>query len=277
MKLSSSKYIRIYSDIHLDFDIPKKFKFEMLWKPEKLETDKETTLILAGDIWHAKKPFSFMNQSWLKEISQEFQYIIIILGNHDFWGGAFPQEYNNYREKIKEQGLDNIFLLQDSQLEIGNHKFIGATLWTDFLNASTLCMYNAKNIMNDYKKIKYGTGYGKLTSSILLKAHMASKNYIFDNAKKDYPEQKIWIISHHLPSYNSIDWKYKIPGLELENALYYSNLDELIEESEIDYWIHGHTHHAQDYMINKTRIISNPRGYPGESDNFNPWHLMELS
>lgn len=64
MKLPASKYIRIYSDIHLDFDIPtKKFKFDMLWTPEKLETDTETTLLLAGDIWHADKPFSYFGQS----------------------------------------------------------------------------------------------------------------------------------------------------------------------------------------------------------------------
>ena len=44
IKLNPSKYIRIYSDIHLDFDVPKKgFNFSMLWFPDELETDKETT------------------------------------------------------------------------------------------------------------------------------------------------------------------------------------------------------------------------------------------
>ena len=50
IKLNPSKYIRIYSDIHLDFDVPKKgFNFSMLWFPDELETDKETTLVLAAN------------------------------------------------------------------------------------------------------------------------------------------------------------------------------------------------------------------------------------
>jgi predicted phosphodiesterase len=30
-------------------------------------------------------------------------------------------------------------------------------------------------------------------------------------------------------------------------------------------WIHGHTHDPFDYEINGTRVICNPRGYPGEN------------
>jgi hypothetical protein len=30
-------------------------------------------------------------------------------------------------------------------------------------------------------------------------------------------------------------------------------------------WIHGHMHDPFDYEINGTRVICNPRGYPGES------------
>lgn len=274
MKHPAAKYIRIYSDIHLDFDVPpKKFTFDMLWMPEILETDKDTILILAGDIWHASKPFAFYGQSWFKEISKRFQYIIVTLGNHDFWDGNFPLTYNSFSDKLKEQELDNVFLLQNETILIGDLKFVGGTLWTDFDQGNTHALYNAKTVMNDYKYIRYGKAYGKLTPSILLNAHMETKNYIFSNAKRDYEDQKVWVISHHAPSYKSMDSTYDKPDLALENSLYFSNLDKDIENSEIDFWIHGHSHHAKNYMIGNTNVIANPRGYRTEETEYNPWIL----
>lgn len=281
IKLNPSKYIRIYSDIHLDFDVPKKgFDFSMLWFPDELETDKETTLVLAGDLWHAKKPYDYHEQSWLKELSKKFQYVLFILGNHDFWGGNFPKEYENYKEVIKEQNLENVFLLQDSIVEIGNNKFIGGTLWTDYKGGDPIAMNLAENgLMKDYKYIKYGVAYQRIRAKHLLGAHIKTKNFIFLNAIKEHPSQKIWVITHHLPTLRSIpesylnDTRYES---SYENALYYSELDNEIKKVQIDYWIHGHTHLSQDYFIGKTRIISNPRGYSGEDTQYNPWHLMEL-
>lgn len=279
--LPKSQYVRIYSDLHLDFDIPhKNFDFSMLWTPEELETDKQTTLILAGDLWHAKKPYDFQEQSWLKHISKRFQYVLIVLGNHDFWGGNFPKEYDNYRKAISQQNMDNVYLLQDNIIKIGNNKFIGGTLWTNYLNANTTAMEMAESgLMKDYKYINYGIASQRLRAKHLLSAHIKTKNFIFTNAIKEYSEQKIWVITHHLPTIRSIPEKYIDTNRSkslYENALYYSDLDAEIKKVQIDYWIHGHTHYYQEYTIGKTIIMSNPRGYTGEDTMYNPWHLLEL-
>jgi predicted phosphohydrolase len=276
-KLLASKYIRIYSDMHLDCDIKKHFKFDMLWMPEELSTDKDTILILPGDIWHADKMFLYENESWLKALSKKFQYILVVLGNHDLWGGNFSHEYKNVNNKITEQNLENVFLLQNTTIEIGDYKFIGATLWTDFLQGDKFCLYEARNLMKDYKKIRHGNNYAKLTPQIIYAEHMKSKDFIFKNAIRDFPEQKIWVISHHSPSYQSIADEYKIPSLKLESALYYSDLDEVIGNSEIDYWVHGHTHKKVEYWINKTKVLSNPRGYPSEDTFYDKTHLIKLN
>lgn len=279
--LPSSKYIRIYSDIHLDFDVPSKnFDFSMLWYPEDLETDGETTLILAGDLWHAKKPYDYCNDSWIKRISKRFQYVLIVLGNHDFWGGNFPKEYENYRKAIVEQNLENTYLLQDNIIEIGNNKFIGGTLWTDYLNGNSIAMNLAENgLMKDYKYIKYGIAYQRIRSKHLLSAHIKTKNFILSHAVKENALQKIWVVTHHLPTVRSIPEKYLQDSKQkslYENSLYYSDLDSEIKKVQIDYWIHGHTHKFQEYYIGKTKIISNPRGYRGEDTQYDPWHLLEL-
>lgn len=281
IKLEHSQYIRIYSDIHLDFDVIKgDFDISKLWFPEELETDKNTTLIIAGDLWHAKKPYDYGNPSWLKIISSRFQYVIIVLGNHDFWGGNFPNEYDNYTEAFIEQKLNNTYLLQDNIIEVGKNKFIGGTLWTDYMSGNSIAMEKAENgVMKDYKYISYGVAQQRIRAKHLLSAHNKTKNFIFTHAIREYSEQKIWVITHHLPTIRSVPEEYlqnKQSKSIYENALYYSDLDSDIKKVHIDYWIHGHTHKYQEYYIGKTKVISNPRGYTGEETLYNPWHLLEL-
>lgn len=276
MKLPAAKYIRVFSDIHLDFFVSKKFKFEDLWMPEPMEHDSDTILILAGDIWHAKKPFSYFGHSWIKEVSKKFKYVLCTLGNHDLWNGNYPNTYKDFKEKIKEQGLENVFLLQNDTILIGDMKFVGGTLWTDFMGGDNRCLYEASNIMMDYKYIKYGQDFNKLKPVHLFRSFIDTKKYIFENAIKDYPEQEVWVLTHHSPSYQSLEDSQKMDHLKYENALYHSNLDEEIKVSEISVWVHGHSHHAQSYKIGNSEVLSNPKGYPSEETEYNPWLLREI-
>lgn len=268
-------YVRIFSDVHLDFDIPsniKNFLFDMLWKPEPLDEDKETILILAGDLWHSKKYFEFMQRSWLSDLSTRFHSIIVVLGNHDFWGGNITYEYDYFRSKVKEKNLQNVYLLQNNTIKIGDYKFIGGTLWTNYNNQD----YDTKNFyktgqMKDYKFIREGVIYKKITPETLLKEHYRTKNYIIDNATKNYPQQKLWVITHHLPSFLSLKDANRN---HIENGYYASSLESIIQNKEIDVWVHGHNHEKVDYFILKTRILANPRGYPGEDTFFNPWYRV---
>ena len=42
-------------------------------------------------------------------------------------------------------------------------------------------------------------------------------------------------------------------------------------------WIHGHTHQGSDYLLGKTRVVCNPRGYPGQNDHgFDPGKILEI-
>ena len=62
-----------------------------------------------------------------------------------------------------------------------------------------------------------------------------------------------------------------------EDAAYASAYDDLVERSRAVYWIHGHTHHAANYVVGGTRVISNPRGYPDEPvQGFDPELVLRL-
>lgn len=277
MNYPAAKYARIFSDLHLDMDVPpKRFQFSDLWTPEVLPEDKDTLLLIAGDLWHARKIYSYYGQSWLKQVAQRFQYIVFVLGNHDFWGGNIQKEYARAATELKKQALNNVFLLQNNTLQFGDLKLLGGTLWTDFDSANPYCLNEAARLMNDYKYVTWGAAYQTLRSTNLLGEHFKTKTYIFEQAKKDYPEQKLWVMTHHAPSYQSMEAKYDLPELKNENALYFSNLDDQIKQSEIDLWIHGHAHYAKDYWLGKTNVVANPRGYANEDTGYNPWQIITL-
>lgn len=276
------KYIRIFSDLHLDFDVPKRVKFspDLLWKPEPLDTDKETILILAGDLWHAKSYYMYENYSWISEVAKNFYFVIVVLGNHDFWGGNIPKEYDKFNGFLKSAQINNVHLLQNNSLIIDSGttpiKFIGGTLWTDYNNASKDCFQGAKKNMKDYKYIKQGIGIQSVSPYYLYTEHQKTKIFLEANAKRDYPEQKLWVVTHHLPTMSSLPFSFNQVGMENQNALYYSDLEKLVDKISPDCWIHGHSHLFQHYIIGETTIIANPRGYPHENSNFNPWALYDF-
>jgi hypothetical protein len=102
------------------------------------------------------------------------------------------------------------------------------------------------------------------------------------------------VITHHAPVRAGVAPEYHDDWI---SAGYASNLDALIEAFVPNLWVFGHTHYGQDTRIeagpgtsldgasheavtksglNKlrsTRLLSNPRGYPGSdryNERFNP-------
>lgn len=275
--LPHTKYVKLLSDLHIDYYLPKKIKNLNLRKdvyfPSADNRDKETTLIIAGDLWHAGAPFSFYNQSWFKEISNQYQQIIFVLGNHDFWKGNLSLEYEKFNIALKKQEIDNIYLLQENILYLNNIKIIGGTLWTDFLSGDKLARHFANITMNDYKFIKNDLDFKRLKYFMIEQAHHKTRSFIFQNAKKENINQKLWVISHHAPSEKSLN--QKDPEYYV-NGYYYSNLEKEILSSEIDLWMHGHVHSNSDYYIGKTKIISNPKGMKDENPSFTENYYINI-
>jgi len=68
------------------------------------------------------------------------------------------------------------------------------------------------------------------------------------------------------------------------NGGYRSDLSGLVASSAM--WFHGHMHDSVDYTVNKTRVLSNPRGYMiqgrdgkryTENELFDPNKTVELA
>ena len=131
--------------------------------------------------------------------------------------------------------------------------------------------------MNDFSAIKLKRLDGVYRRFIPVDSydfHRVSKRFIFEKVK-DY--EKVVVITHHAPSYASIHTKY-LANTNLNGGYATELSDEILDNSNIKLWVHGHTHESFDYMIGSTRVICNPRGYTGYETNrtFNPNLVVEV-
>ena len=233
-------------------------------------------LILGGDILcarHFKKdgPLRKVYDDFLQKCADNFDYTLYIAGNHEAYGYNYEGTWN----VLKEQMPVGIHLLENDYVKIKDWVFLGATLWTDFRNENALEMMEASRYLNDYKTIRIGSNYRKLNPDDTLKFHKKSKQFLIEKLEQ-FKNDKVWILTHHSPSYQSIHPKYRT---ERANGSYASDLDDLIlSNPQIKYFSHGHTHSSFDYFIGDCRVICNPRGYyPTEvNPNFDPNFDVEL-
>lgn len=60
------------------------------------------------------------------------------------------------------------------------------------------------------------------------------------------------------------------------NDYFVNSLEDMLIDSNIPLWIHGHCHDPFDYMIGNTRIVCNPYGYMSERSVHNPNLIIEI-
>lgn len=238
-------------------------------------------LILGGDILcarHLKKdgPLKAVYRDFLKKCADNFAWVLYIAGNHE----AYGYNYEGTWDVLKENLPDGIHLMEDNVVKIGDWNFIGSTFWTDFRNGNALEMMEAEQCMNDYKTIRITPKYRKMNPDDTYAFHQKSKQFLLDQLEL-LKNQKIWVLTHHAPSYQSVHEKFKKNGIA--NGAYVSNLDGLIlDHPEIKVWSHGHTHTSFDYKIGECRVVCNPRGYYNGYNNadlnieFDPNFEVEL-
>ena len=251
--------IRPLSDIHLEFSYGN-------MRLNKLPTDKDTVLIIAGDVGLASKPHTYLD--FFKDKADRFRDVIVILGNHEHYKGSFSTSYARMKDTLHE--FVNVHVMEKESIVIDDTAFIGATLWTSMANHDILCMEQSRLTMNDYRTIRHGTNAEpwkrKLNPIDTVEDHVNASHYIFKEIEKQKKVgNKAVVISHHAPSYKSVPKEFKGDTI---NGAYASELSEDILEYSPEVWIHGHTHTSFNYFIGKTNIICNPRGYHTESGQY---------
>lgn len=232
---------------------------------------KADVLILAGDICMLKdldkqSERGDRTRNFFQRVSQNFPRVLYVMGNHEHYGGDFAKGRERFQTFCNSHAISNITLLDKETIEYGGYQFIGGTLWTDFNDMDSLTMFNAEQAMNDYKGVKNSDDHTswKFLPKHALRDHCNMRGYLqtcMDNYKEaGRTDNKIVVITHHAPSALSIHEKYAHDTLM--NGNFHSKMDQFIlDNPQIQLWVHGHTHDPFDYGIGGTRVYCNPRGY----------------
>ncbi|MEB2843264.1 phosphatase [Rhizobiales bacterium RZME27] len=254
--------IWVMSDLHLEFTA--------LSLP--LTIPQADVCVVAGDVLTRGVVPSL---EWLADNVAGHMPVVFVAGNHEFYDAAFGDSI--LAGKAFAAGIDNLHFLDGETVDIAGVRFAGGTLWTDFClhDWQDSAMAEARSRMNDYRKIKYAKKpFRKFLPINSLNKHRLDRTAI-ETAMTGEGNGRLVIVTHHAPSERSLPTADRAT---LIAAAYASDLTSMIEAGKPDLWIHGHIHHHSDYMISETRVLANPRGYPGQETfgNFDPAFVVAV-
>lgn len=266
--------IQLLSDLHFEF-----FKRDMNNYAQPLIHPEVDVVLLLGDIdlgdFVLQRVYNLC-YNWGKEI-------IYIPGNHEFYGS----EMFNILGKLNHN-FPNIHIITGvdgfgvKSVEFNDVRFLGGTLWTDFAlyegskRLSTIedAIAVGRNAINDFRRISYK---GKLfTPEDSIELHKNNLKIIYEELKKPFQGKNV-LVTHHGVHKDSIHPQYSADSRYLNstkvlpgenpywtmNPCFASHLPELL--NNFDFAFHGHTHKTINLKLEndkKTKVITNPRGYP---------------
>lgn len=256
--------LHLLSDVHTEWSG---------FKPEDKPWDKETILLLAGDVGVAKKPRGL--KAFMDSVSPQFRHVFYIPGNHEYYGGGSLVSTDDKLEKLCEE-YQNVTYLNNKTVEMDGVCFIGTTLWTDFAghlkdNDTGATKLNALLYMNDYSNIRTGTQTEpyrrKAAPNDMEVLNLQARTFLENALQKacDDGLKKV-VLTHHAPLHTQMK-----EHDELWPCYYNTGLEYLFERYHPDVWAHGHTHKHVDAMVNNTRLLCNTRDYNTYENTSNPY------
>ena len=240
--------LNILSDLHLScgrLEIP--------------QTDADV-VILAGDI--ARPPQAI---DWARGFGKPVLYVP---GNHEFYGSSLPATVSELKALCAGTCVQ---VLDQDEIIIGGVRFLGATLWSDFLlypegEPRRLAMQEAQNLIRDFQRIHLDSdAQRRFTPAACAALCQAQAKWLESRLAVVHAGPTV-VITHHAPSPQSIHPRF---AGSLLNACFVSDLERLADRERVRLWIHGHTHDSFDYPVNGTRVVCNPRGYSKDGVNEN--------
>lgn len=270
------------SDLHLEYEDPENdtTPFYLYSNPNMAEEYAKSYLVLAGDICqiYEKKKF----RKFFDIITKKFKAIIYVTGNHEYHRIV-------YGDILINQGVycyGNVYFLQNNFIEFPEDgiRFYGTTLWTQ-LDPNPENNKIAEKSGSNFKSIK---NHDPLESSFYITRKGTAKLFEkqFTNLKLDLATPNVLktiVVTHHTPLIEIIQpWiKQNVEKYTPLAYLYASDLKSELEKLNFDFWIFGHSHSTYYHELqlqnnNTAKFMSNPYGYFGSNNKFNPNSSIEI-
>lgn len=217
--------------------------------------------------------------AWLAYYVRPYMPVIYVAGNHEFYNRYASME--DLKEKAKETALQSgIDFLDNEFVDIGDIRFFGSTLWSDFdffakgdEARRQRDMAWCEMYMNDFRLIRPDQNSLEIwTAARARKEHLISRTWL-ETAMGVTDRRKV-VVTHNAPHPGSVAPKFRNDPL---TAAFVSDLTTTFADHHPELWIHGHTHNSFDYRVGDTRVICNPRGYGTENaEEFDPGLVIEI-
>jgi Icc-related predicted phosphoesterase len=232
---------------------------------------KGDVLIIAGDLCHASAldptrtdPYRVKQRErvlrFVEAAIAAFAHVILIAGNHEHYDGVFEDTV-----PLLRRHLDGVTVLDNEAITIEGVRYFGTTLWTDLAGHNDDAMEKIRRGMGEYffTKTRRANGTGetdlvKLQPANTLAAHERSLAQLRSLTPSTLPTV---IVTHHAPSLQGLNTQHRGNGLD---GAFASDLDDLIADLSVPFWIHGHTHIRKRYQIGNTTMLANCRGFDGK-------------
>ena len=217
-------------------------------------------VILAGDVARPEQAIA-----WASGFAKPVLYVA---GNHEFYGGTVTGTLARLKELTAGT---QVHVLDNDEIVIDGIRFLGTTLWTDFMLFGTeerraASMREALAFMRDFTKIRCTeTGDAKFIPADSAALFARHAQWLEERLAQVHAGPTV-VITHHAPSPRSVHPRY---ADSLLNACFVSDAEHLLDSRRVHLWIHGHTHDSFDYLVKGTRVLCNPRGYVKEEVNEN--------
>jgi len=212
-------------------------------------------IVIAGD---ATEELSRRAIPWIAETFNRFGLpVIYVPGNHDYYKANLT--YEAAKAQLVADHHDLHLLATGQSVVIAGTRFVGATLWTDFDlgQYGHVAEFEAGRSMNDFRYIRFGAEYRKALPKDMIDAHYEQRARIEKILSQPFDGPTV-VVTHHAPLERSLQTGRQEGPLD---AAYASDLSDLIERYRPELWLHGHIHVSHDYIHDRTRIRTNPRGY----------------
>ena len=256
--------IQILSDLHIEFPgntIP------------PLARDAEV-VTLAGDL----APVTTHRVADISRCWEAADRILYVPGNHEYYRSEIDIARRELARQCRQHGVT---LLDPGAVTVDHVRFIGATLWTDFLLEGV--------VGEAWAHLEVGQGLSDFTGAI---RHRGGRDGLFTTTEsaRRHAEERAFIegelekaeaegltpvvITHHAPSPRCIRPWFARSRL---NAGFASDLDSVISRYQPPLWVHGHMHDRVDETLGETRVVCNPGGYNRiEGHEFDPALVVEV-
>lgn len=236
------------SDLHLEFHENWSYL-----KRHPLEVAGDV-LLLAGDIGYlgddnySKHPF----WDW---VAEHYQEVHCCMGNHEFYKFF---DIGTLRDGYRMEIRPNVFSHYNDVERIGETDVILSTLWS-YIPPEQAAY--TKRVVSDFHRILYR---GELLSCHAFnEEHLRCLRFIKEAVAGSIAAHKV-VVSHHVPSFRMLDPRFE--GSQA-NGAFTVELEDYIAQSNIEYWVYGHSHSNIDAVIGDTKCISNQLGYVSHEEH----------